>query len=232
MPEFILTERHDKRAELVLNRPEKRNALIVPMIDEMREAIEAFAADEGVSVILIRGAGGTFCSGMDLEARRADPPPAWLPRSQEAWADFHAAVWACAKPVVGAVERAAVAGGTSLCFACDFIITGETAKIGATEARMGMTNAPMNLAWLLVRWGYNAAVQITQSAKLYSGREIRDMGLAFDCVPDDQVLDRARALADELCQNPAPAMMAMKRTVQRASGIDFPALLKQLQGRA
>jgi enoyl-CoA hydratase len=231
MPEYILTERHEKRAELVLNRPEKRNALIVPMIDEMRGAIEAFAADDDVSVILIRGAGGTFCSGMDLEARRADPPPAWLPRNQEAWADFHAAVWGCAKPVVGAVERAAVAGGTSLCFACDFIITGETAKIGATEARMGMTNAPMNLAWLLVRWGYNAAVQITQSAKLYSGREIKDMGLAFDCVPDDQVLDRARALCDELSQNPAPAMAAMKRTVQRASGVDFPAMLRQLQGR-
>jgi enoyl-CoA hydratase/carnithine racemase len=96
---------------------------------------------------------------------------------------------------------------------------------------MGMTNAPMNLAWLLVRWGYNAAVQITQSAKLYSGREIKDMGLAFDCVPDDQVLDRARALCDELSQNPDPAMAAMKRTVQRASGVDFPAMLRQLQGR-
>ena len=59
MPEYILTERHGQRAELVLNRPDKRNALIVPMIDEMREAIEAFSADDGVSVVLIRGAGGT-----------------------------------------------------------------------------------------------------------------------------------------------------------------------------
>ncbi|HXH23267.1 MAG TPA: enoyl-CoA hydratase/isomerase family protein [Dehalococcoidia bacterium] len=232
MPEYVLIERYGKRAELVLNRPEKRNALIVPMMDEMREAIEAFASDDEVSVVLIRGAGGTFCAGMDLEARRADPPPPWLSRSQEAWADFHAAVWNCGKPVVGAVERAAIAGGTSLCFACDFIIAGETARIGATEARLGMANAPMNLAWLIARWGYNAAVQITQSAKLYSGRELKDMGLAFDCVPDDQVLDRARALADELAQNPVAAMVAMKRHAQRALGIDFPALLKRLQGRA
>jgi len=232
MPEYILTERYGARAELVLNRPDKRNALIVPMMDEMREAIEAFAADDSVSVVLIRGAGATFCAGMDLEARRADPPPSWLGRSQEAWGDFHIALWNCPKPIVGAVERAAIAGGSALCFACDFIVAGETARIGATEVRLGMAGAPVNVAWLLTRWGYNTALQVATSAKLFNGRELRDMGIAYDCAPDDQVLERARALAGELCQNRLPAMSTMKRTVQRASGVDFPALLRQLQGRA
>lgn len=231
MPEYVLTERHGLRAELVLNRPDKRNALIVPMIDEMREAIETFSADDEVSVVLVRGQGGTFCAGMDLEARRQDPPPPWLGRSQEAWADFHIALWNCPKPVVGAVERAAIAGGSALCFACDFIVAGETARIGATEARMGMAGAPVNVAWLLARWGYNTAVQITQSARLYNGRELREMGIAFKCAPDEQVLAEARALADELCQNPGHAMSAMKRTIQRVAAIDFPALLRQAQGR-
>jgi enoyl-CoA hydratase/carnithine racemase len=231
MPEYVTVERHGKRAELTLNRPQKRNALIVPMMDEMREAIEAFAADDEVSVVLIRGEGGTFCAGMDLEARRADPPPPWLGRSQEAWGDFHIAVWNCPKPVVGAVERAAIAGGSALCFACDFIIAGEGARIGATEARLGMAGAPVNLAWLIARWGYNSAVQIVQSAKLFSGRELKEMGIAFECVPDAEVLDRSRAFADELCQNPLNAMSAMKRSVQRVAGVDFPALLKQVQAR-
>ncbi len=231
MTEFVLTERSGARAELVLNRPEKRNALIVPMIDEMREAIQSFAADDSVSVILIRGAGGTFCAGMDLDARRAEPPPSWLPRTQEAWGDFHIAVWNCLKPVVGAVERAAIAGGSALCFACDFIVAGEGARIGATEARLGMAGAPVNLAWLITRWGYNAAVQIAQSAKLYNGRELKEMGIAYAAAPDDRVLETARALADELAQNPLPAMASMKRVIQRESGLDFPALLKRIQGR-
>jgi enoyl-CoA hydratase/carnithine racemase len=232
MPDYVLIERYGQRAELVLNRPDKRNALIAPMMDEMREAVEAFSADDGVSVVLIRGAGGTFCAGMDLEARRADPPPEWLPRSQSAWGDFHTALWQCPKPVVGAVERAAIAGGSALCFACDFIVAGEGARIGATEARMGMAGAPVNVAWLLTRWGYNTAVQITQSARLFNGRELKDMGIAYACPPDDAVLDAARALADELCQNPQPAMSAMKRTIQRISGVDFVALLKSAQGRS
>jgi enoyl-CoA hydratase len=231
VPEYILTERYGKRAELVLNRPEKRNALIAPMMDEMREAVEEFAADPEVSVVLVRGAGGTYCAGMDLEARRMQPPPPWLGRNPEAWAAFHAALWDCPKPVVGAVERAAIAGGSALCFACDFIVAGENAKVGATEARMGMTAAPVNLAWLVTRWGYNAAVQVTQSAKLYSGRELKDMGLAYACVPDDQVLERARALADEIAESPVAALSAMKRAAQRAAGVDFAGLLKLLQGR-
>ena len=230
MPEYVIVERHGKRAELVLNRPDKRNALIGPMIDEMREAIESFAVDPDVSAVLIRGAGGTFCAGMDLDARRAVPPPDWLPRSGAAWAAFHVAVWQCPKPVVGAVERAAIAGGSALCFCCDFIFAGETARIGATEARLGMAGAPNNLAWLITRWGYNAAIQIAQSARLYSGRELADMGIAFRAIEDGRVLEEARAFADDLCQNPEPAMSAMKRTIQRASGIDFPDLLRRIQG--
>ena len=231
MTEYVLVEQYGQRGELVLNRPDKRNALIPPMMDEMREAITAFASDESVSVVLIRGAGGTFCAGMDLEARRHEPPPSWLGRSPEAWAQFHAAVWNCPKPVVGAVERAAIAGGSALCFCCDFIVVGETARVGATEARMGLAGAPMNVAWLLTRWGYNTAVQVLQSAKLFNGRELADMGIAYRCVPDDAVLDSARALCDELCQNPAPAMSAMKVNAQYGLGVDFPALLKRLQNR-
>jgi enoyl-CoA hydratase/carnithine racemase len=232
VPEYIEVERNEGRAELVLNRPDKRNALIVPMMDEMRAAVDDFSRDEAVRVVLIRGAGGTFCAGMDLEARRQQPPPDWLPRSQEAWGEFHLALWNCPKPVVGAVERAAIAGGSALCFACDFIVAGETAKIGATEARLGMAGAPVNLAWLITRFGYNAAVQITQSARLYSGQELKEMGIAFKAVADKDVLAEARALANDLCQNPGPAMFAMKRTIQRVAGVDFPGLLAKLQSRS
>jgi len=233
MPEFISTERHGGCAELVLNRPEKRNALIGPMVVEMREAIEAFSADEGVGVVLIRGAGGTFCAGMDLEARRTDPPPEWAGRMNDLWADFHAALWRCPKPVIGAVERAAIAAGSALCFACDFIVVGETARVGAREARLGMAGAPINTAWLLTRWGYHTALTVTASARDFNGRELKEMGIAYRCVPDDRVLDEARAVAEELGQNSAPAMAAMKRTLQRVSGVsDFRELILRAQGRA
>jgi enoyl-CoA hydratase/carnithine racemase len=115
--------------------------------------------------------------------------------------------------VVGAVERAAIAGGSALCFACDFIV--------AERAR---ASAPPKLAW---EWpgagqprladhplGYNAAVQIAQSAKSLRASS-DEMGLAYAWAPDDKVLETARALADELCQNLLPAMANMKRVIQR-----------------
>ncbi len=233
MPDFVLTEREGARAELVLNRPDKRNALIGPMVIEMREVIEELSRDDSVSVVLIRGAGGTYCAGMDLEARRTQPPPEWAGRMNDLWADFHTAVWRCEKPVVGAVERAAIAGGSALCFACDFIIVGENARVGAREARLGMAGAPINTVWLVTRWGYNTALQITASARDYNGRELLDMGIAYRCVPDEKVLDEARAVCDELSQNPAAAMAGMKRSLQRVSGIeDFRGLILKAQGRA
>ncbi len=202
------------------------------MVEEMREAIEALTSDDSVNVVLIRGAGGAFCAGMDLEARRVDPLPAWVAHMPDLWADFHAAVWSCPKPVVGAVERAAIAGGSALCFACDFIVVGETTRVGAREARMGMA-APINVVWLLTRWGYQTAVTVTTTARDFTGRELLDLGLAYKCVADAAVLDEARALADELAQNNPGAMATIKRSIQRLSGVsDFRDLLRQAQARA
>ncbi len=231
MPEYVLVERHGPRGELVLNRPDRRNALIGPMVEEMREGIEALSGDDSVSVVLIRGAGGAYCAGMDLDARRVDPPPSWVGRMPNLWADFHAAVWSCPKPVVGAVERAAIAAGSALCFACDFIVVGENARVGAREARMGMA-APINVVWLLTRWGYQTAITVTTTARDFNGRQLLDLGIAYRCVADDDVLDEARALADELAQNNASAMATIKRSIQRLSGVsDFRSLLRQAQAR-
>ncbi|MHB8576308.1 MAG: enoyl-CoA hydratase/isomerase family protein, partial [Dehalococcoidia bacterium] len=85
----VLIERDGARGELVLNRPERRNALIGPMVTELRAGLAALVADTEVKAILIRGAGGSFCAGLDLDAFGASPPPAWRANFSEAWASLH-----------------------------------------------------------------------------------------------------------------------------------------------
>lgn len=225
----VRVERFGKRGEIVLDRPERKNSLTGPLAVALREAVEELGADDSVSVILIRGEGGTFCAGLDLKLFRGDSPPEWVPRFPQLWADVHAALFACPKPTVGALEQAAIAGGSALALACDFLVVGEGARLHASEARMGM-NAPVNLAWAIWKWGPAVATRLVVAGQPHAGAELVRMGLAVSAVPDESTLEEARAFADRLAENSAPAMSTIKETLRDLSGVeDFRALLHRAQ---
>jgi len=95
--------RHDGWAELVLNRPERKNAITGPMGVAISECLAAVDADESIQVVLLRGAGGAFCSGLDLKEFNADPAPDWLPEFQTLWRGAHRALYYCPVPIIGAL---------------------------------------------------------------------------------------------------------------------------------
>ena len=177
MPDFVLTERPLERvAHVILNRPERRNALIGPLADQLAETIEELNTDASLNVIVIRGAGNAFCSGLDLKEFAADPRPDWVPDFGRKWRRVHAAIFDSPHIVVGALERAAVNGGAALALACDFLVAGDNAFLQVGEIQQGMA-APMNMSWLRLRFAENVAARLALLGDRIQGQELVRLGV-------------------------------------------------------
>ena len=211
---------HGRWAEIVLNRPERRNAINGPLGEELAAAIGRADADDGVQAVLLRGADGAFCSGLDLKAFNADPPPDWMPRFPTIWRGAHKAIFECPKPIVVALERFAINGGAALALAADLLVAGETAFLQVGEVKQGMA-APYNMAWLRLRHSENTAAQLTLTGRRFPGSELASLGIAYAAVPDDDVVPAARRLVEELAAYPDGAL-ARNKTLMRAYN-DTPA---------
>lgn len=225
----VVASRKDGVAEIVLNRPARRNAVTGPLAKRLHEEVVAATEDDEVAVLLIRGAGGAFCSGLDLGEFRADPPPEWMPDFSGLWLDVHAALYDCPKPVVAALERFAINAGSALALAADLLVAGEHAFLHVGEIQMGMA-APMNMAWLRLRHPESVAAGLAIVGRRYAGPELAAMGVATEVVADDAVLDRAREPSATIAGYPPSGVRAIKSTVIRgrpaASGREWFAQLR------
>ncbi len=223
-PEMVLIERHGHRADVVLNRPDKRNALIVPMMAQLRDAFLQLAQDDDVHAILVRGAGGALCSGLDLKTIQADPPPPWVPDLPRVWQEANVAMASCQKPMVCALEKYAINGGAPIAFASDFIVAGQSAYILVGEVQRGMA-APNNLAWLQGKYGEAIALHFALLGEPVPAPELLRLGIAHSVVPDAEVVGHATALADKLAGFPRATSQGIKRAIRALghSGLNDPA---------
>ncbi len=203
----------DGWAELVMSRPERRNAINGELAAGMVDGLRALSADVAVRVILLRGAGGAFCSGLDLKDFNAEPPPAWMPRFSGMWRDVHRALYECPKPIIGALERFGINGGAALALAADLLVAGEGAFLQVGEVRQGLA-APYNMAWLRLRHGEALAARLTLVGRRFPGAELLSLGIVHDCVPDAEVLAAARGLAETLAGYPAGSLGRIKATLR------------------
>lgn len=217
MTAYVLTERPlDRVAHVILNRPERRNALTGPLADQLAETLEALNGDETLNAIVIRGAGNAFCSGLDLKEFAAEPQPEWVPDFGKKWRRVHTAVFDSPHIIVGALERAAVNGGAALALACDFLVAGDGAFLQVGEIQQGMA-APMNMAWLRLRFSENVAGRLALLGDRVFGPELVRLGVAFHSVPDEQVLDAVAELATRFDSHQPDGVVRIKRTLRRSS---------------
>ena len=139
--ENLTFERHGATAVVTMNRPEAKNALSLPMLVGMADAWEEIDGNDEIRCAVLTGAGGTFCSGMDLKSMSAPEAEQYRHR-QEADPDLHWKAllrhYQLRKPLIAAVEGWAVAGGTEILQATDIRVAGESAKFGVFEARRGL----------------------------------------------------------------------------------------------
>ena len=203
--------------ELILNRPKRRNALTGPLATELTAAVRQVTNNKAVSVVIIRGEGGAFCSGLDLKEFSQSPQPDWVTEFPGLWREVHEALFDLPCIVIGALERAAVNGGASLALACDFLVAGEEAFLQVGEIQQDMA-APMNMAWLRLRHSEALAARLVLIGDRVQGPALQALGLAHEVVPDADVVEATRALAGRLAEHNTIGVRRIKASL-RTSGL-------------
>ncbi len=209
----------DGVAVLEFNRPERRNALIAPMFDQLADHLDAVADDAAIGAVLLRGAGGAFCSGLDLDAYTADPPPHWIPTASTSLRRAHVALANCKLPIVVALERYAINGGAAFALAGDFLIAGDSAWLQVGEVRQGLP-APMNVAWLTARFAPSTVTRVVLAGDRIGAEELHRLTIAHEVVADDAVGARAMEFASQLAQNPPEISRTLKAAAFAMAGLD------------
>ena len=221
MPEFSRLDIHEGWAEIVIERPDRRNSLIPPLAGEIRDYIEQSNEDDNISAIVLRGEGGYFCSGIDLKALQADPPPPWSGKDVGDVRSMHMALYYCKKPIIAALEKFAINAGASLAFACDLIVAGETAFLQIGEIQQGV-GIPMNAAWLKIKTTEFQAARLAFLGDRVKAPELLRLGLISEYVSDDSVVERCNEIAATIASYPPAAAVAIKQSLVAQRGIDSP----------
>jgi methylglutaconyl-CoA hydratase len=198
-------------ATLTLDRPEKRNAISPEMIRELGAALDEAQSSRARAVILT-GAGKAFCAGMDLNYLKEFPTqsPQQVVEDARRIAGMFRRLWTFPKPLVAAVNGAAIAGGTGLATLCDFTLAAPEATFGYTEVRIGFLPAIVS-SFLVRQVGEKRARDLLLSGRLIDAAEARQIGLVSEVVPLKKLLERARQLASELAALSPTALAHTKR---------------------
>ena len=210
---------HGSWAEVVLNRPHRRNAITGPLGVALGDAFAAAQTDDEIIAVLFRGADDACCSGLDLDSFGADPSPEWMAEWPGIWRRAHRALFDCDKPIVCALQRFAINGGAALVLASDFTIVGNSSYLMVGEVKLGMA-APYNLAWLSMRFPEAVATRLAVLGERLTGPELVECGIALRSLPDEEVLGAARELTRQLADYPHGAGARIKHSMRRLSGID------------
>ena len=175
-------------ATLTLDRPEKHNAMNSAMLGDLQAAARALASDDAVRVVVLTGAGASFCAGGDLGWMRAQMEADAEGRAAEArkLAQALGMLNALPKPLIGRVQGQAFGGGIGLMSVCDVAVGVEGAKFGLTETRLGLIPATIG-PYVLARMGEAMARRVFMSARLFDAAEAVRLGLLARAVPADDL---------------------------------------------
>lgn len=204
-------------ATLTLNRPDKRNAISHALIEELHHALHEVQKSSSY-ILIVTGAGSAFCSGMDLEILRE----VIHLTEEENLADsgrmahMFRALYEFPKVTIAAVNGPALAGGCGLATLCDFTLASSNAKFGYTEVRIGFVPAIVS-AFLLRQIGEKQARDLLLTGRIIDADEAFRLGLVTEIVPPDNLMARARELADTLVANCAASLLATKRLLHTYS---------------
>jgi len=204
-------------ALITLNRPAKRNSISAAMIAELLTALQDVESGRE-RVAIITGAGKAFCAGMDLDELKslATQSPEQNLADARRTAGFFRRLWSFPKPLVAAVNGAALAGGCGIATLCDFTLAVPEAKFGYTEVRVGFIPALVSM-FLERQVGEKLARDLFLTGRIVDAAEATAIGLVTRVVPADQLLVSARELAATLIANSPGSLRATKRLLVRAS---------------
>jgi enoyl-CoA hydratase/carnithine racemase len=234
--EQIITEKDEGVLTITLNRPERLNAWTAQMGQEMRAALDQADADDEVRAVIVTGAGRGFCAGADL----ASGGDTFDARKREAVAgarrdnggELTLRIFDCTKPVIAAINGPAVGVGATMTLPMDVRLAAEDARIGFVFARRGIIPEACS-SWFLPRVvGISRAMEWVATGRVFSAEEALEGRLVRSVHPKDELLDAARALAQEIAENTAPVSVALARQLMwRMLGAEHPMLAHRADSR-
>ena len=208
---------------LVLNRPDRLNALNGALLDDLATALDATADDQPTRVVVIRGAGRAFCSGYDIE-RDEDEIGGLHNRSVvedrrrlERNIEIFMRAWRHPKPVIAAVHGFCMAGGTQLATLCDLTVVAEDAQIGVPSIPVG--GGYVSPMWVPLVGPKRAKQMSFQSGHRITGETAAQWGWANYAVPADDLFDEAARLAHRIALTPGEVLTIKKAAINRAADI-------------
>ncbi len=213
------------------NRPEKLNAITYEMLALVEEAVKSAGSDDRVRSIVITGTGRAFSAGTDLQQLQSQPPTTARGESYASRYDEDMpAPWTLAavkKPVIGAINGAAVGLGAEFTLQCDLRIAGESARFGWVFVHRGLVPDTGAGTWLLPKVvGLQNAAYLLFSGEVISAQKAKDLGYVLEVVPDAELMDRAMALAAQVGRGGPLATGEVKRLLYQGLGRDSMSHLK------
>jgi enoyl-CoA hydratase/carnithine racemase len=214
----ITYEVADRIATITLHRPDQLNAFTGTMMREVIDAFDRVDADDDVRVVIVTGAGRGFCAGADLSGGGETfskggsdeiPEDVGIPRDGGGLVSLR--IFECTKPVIGAINGAAVGVGVTMTLPMDIRLASEHAKFGFVFARRGIVPEACS-SWFLPRLvGISQAAEWCYSGRVFPASEALAGGLVRSVHPADELLPAARAIAAEIAENTAPVSVALTR---------------------
>ena len=212
--ENILVDTRERVGIVTLNRPKALNALNDDLIRELGEALDAFAADDGIGAIVITGSDKAFAAGADIKQMQS------MTFMDAYRADFITGTWekvaSCRKPVIAAVAGFALGGGCEVAMMCDFILAADTAKFGQPEITIGTIPGAGGTQRLTRAIGKAKAMDLCMTGRMMDAEEAERSGLVARVVPADQLLDEAVKTASKIAAQSMTAMYMIKECVDKS----------------
>jgi enoyl-CoA hydratase len=204
----LQVERQDGVLILTMNRPKARNALNAALAHAIADAVDELEADKSITVGILTGAGGTFCSGMDLKAFLTGETPVVGKRGLAGITTTPPS-----KPMIAAIEGYALAGGCEVALACDLIVASREAKFGLPETKRSLVAGAGGLFRLPERIPTAIAMEYALTGAHFSAEQAHNWGLVNRLTEPGGALDGALALAREIAANGPLAVRATKQIV-------------------
>jgi len=209
----IITERSGNILRIKLNRPARKNAMTLAMYNTMADLLNDAAKDNEIRVVLWHGGGDSFSAGNDIEDFLKNPPgPGESPQARliEALINFD-------KPIVVAVQGAAIGGGTTMLTHCDFVFAGESAKFRMPFVDLAVVPEFGTSYSVAARIGYLRAAELILVGLPFDAKRAAELGLVTRVVSDEQLLPTATAAAQQLAAKPPGALQSCKRLMRSST---------------
>jgi methylglutaconyl-CoA hydratase len=196
--ETLQFETNGHLATITLNRPEKRNAISIPMIAELHAALDEIEKTQ-TRVVILTGAGKAFCAGIDLDYLQdiGRQSPSENQEDSRRIAKMFRKIWSYSRPLIAAVNGHALAGGCGIATLCDFTLAVPEAKFGYTEVKIGFLPAIVSV-FLTRQVGEKRARDLLLTGRLVEAAEAKELGMINEIVPAENLMARARELAETI----------------------------------